>query len=96
LWDSLSAVYRQCAVSYTDLGSASQIVFPKKNTNQYPWILAKRTNPIERFNNTMRQRISHLVRKTLSFYEKLSNPSIGAIWYFIHEYNARLSVEQKT
>ncbi|MCW5213067.1 IS1 family transposase, partial [Desulfobulbus sp. TB] len=36
------------------------------------------TNHIERFNNTMRQRISHLVRKTLSFSKKIEN-HIGAI-----------------
>ncbi|MEH1876828.1 IS1 family transposase [Nostoc sp.] len=38
-------------------------------------------------NNTMRQRISRLVRKTLSFSKKLDN-HIGAIWYFIHHYNS--------
>jgi hypothetical protein len=48
-----------------------------------------KTNHIERFNNTMRQRISRLVRKTLSFSKKLEN-HIGAIWYFIHHYNASL------
>ena len=45
------------------------------------------TNRIERFNCTMRQRISRLVRQTLSFSKKLSN-HIGAIFYFIHHYNA--------
>jgi IS1 family transposase len=49
-----------------------------------------KTNDIERFNNTMRQRISRLVRETLSFSKKLEN-HIGAIWYFIHHYNASLS-----
>jgi hypothetical protein len=39
----------------------------------------------------MRQRISRLVRKTLSFSKKLEN-HIGAIWYFIHHYNASLSM----
>jgi len=45
-----------------------------------------KTNHIERFNNTLRQRVSRLVRKTLSFSKKLDN-HIGAIWYFIHHYN---------
>ncbi|MDM8568768.1 IS1 family transposase, partial [Thiotrichales bacterium HSG1] len=45
------------------------------------------TNRIERFNCTMRQRISRLVRKTFS--KKLSN-HVGAIWYFIHHYNANI------
>lgn len=91
LWDSLPAVYRQCAVSYTDFWSAYQRVFPK-NKHQSVGKETGKTSFIERFNNTMRQRISRLVRKTLSFSKKLSN-HIGAIWYFIHEYNACLSIE---
>ena len=90
LWDSLPPVYRQCAVSYTDFWSAYGTVFPQKRHKA----VGKETgltNYIERFNNTMRQRISRLVRKTLSFSKKLSN-HIGAIWYFIHEYNASLSI----
>ena len=39
------------------------------------------TNHIERFNNTMRQRVSRLVRNTLSFSKKLEN-HVGAIWFF--------------
>ena len=91
LWDSLPAVYRQCAVSYTDFWTAYGIVFPQKR----PRAVGKdtgQTNYIERFNNTMRQRISRLGRKTLSFSKILSN-HIGAIWYFIHEYNATLFVK---
>jgi len=40
-------------------------------------------------NCTLRQRVSRLVRKTLSFSKKLEN-HIGAIFYFIHHYNATL------
>jgi insertion element IS1 protein InsB len=90
LWDSLPAVYRQCAVSYTDFWSAYGIVFPKKRHRAVGKDTGQ-TNYIERFNNTMRQRISRLGRKTLSFSKKLSN-HMGAIWYFIHEYNASLSL----
>lgn len=50
-----------------------------------------KTNAIERFNCTLRQRISRLVRKTLSFSKKLEN-HIGAIWYFIHHYNNLLRI----
>jgi transposase-like protein len=46
---------------------------------------------IERLNNTLRQRISRLVRKSLSFSKKVEN-HLGAIWYFIHDYNNKLSV----
>ena len=90
LWDSLPPVYRQCAVSCTDFWSAYGTVFPK-NRHQAVGKDTGKTNYIERFNNTMRQRISRLVRKTLSFSKKLSN-HIGAIWYFIHEYNASLAI----
>ena len=43
---------------------------------------ARKTNHIERFNNTLRQRVSRLVRETLSFSKKLAH-HIGAIKYFI-------------
>lgn len=42
-----------------------------------------RTSYIERLNNTLRQRVGRLVRKTLSFTKKLSN-HIGAVWDFVH------------
>lgn len=87
LWQSLPKVYRQCAVCYTDFWSAYAQVFPSKRHKA----VGKKTgltNHIERFNNTLRQRVSRLVRKTLSFSKKLEN-HIGAIWNFIHYYNER-------
>jgi insertion element IS1 protein InsB len=48
--------------------------------------LARKTNHVERFNNTLRQRVSRLVRETLSFSKKLAN-HIGVIKYFICHYN---------
>ena len=50
-----------------------------------------KTSYIERLNNTLRQRVSRLVRKTLSFSKSLEN-HIRAIWYFVHYYNASLLV----
>jgi insertion element IS1 protein InsB len=44
--------------------------------------LARKTNHIERFNNTLRQRVSRLVREALSFSKKLAN-HIGTIKLFI-------------
>ena len=67
------------------------IVLPKKRQRAVGKDTGQ-TNYIERFNNTMRQRISRLARKTLSFSKKLSN-HMGAIWYFIHSYNACLSIK---
>jgi len=89
LWDSLPAIYRQCAVAYTDFWDSYAVVFPAKRHRPVAKGSGK-TNHIERFNCTMRQRISRLVRKTLSFSKKLEN-HIGAIWYFIHHYNASLT-----
>ncbi len=40
------------------------------------------TNHIERFNCTMKQRVSRLVRNTLSFSKKVEN-HIGAIWNLV-------------
>ena len=88
LWASIPKVYRQCAVVYTDFWESYQQVIPAKRHKPVGKETGK-TNHIERFNNTMRQRISRLVRKTLSFSKKLEN-HIGAIWYFVHHYNASL------
>jgi len=88
LWDSLPGVYRQCAVCYTDFWSAYEEIFPSKR-HRAAGKETGETNRIERHNNTMRQRCSRLVRKTLSFSKKIEN-HIGAIWYFIHHYNASL------
>lgn len=90
LWNSLPPVYRQCAVCYTDFWDAYKTVIPFKRHKA----VGKETgltNHIERFNNTMRQRISRLVRYTLSFSKKIKN-HIGAIWNFIHHYNASLKL----
>lgn len=89
LWESLPAVYRQCAVSYTDFWEAYNMIFPSKRHKSVNKKSGK-TNKIERFNCTMRQRVSRLVRKALSFSKKIEN-HIGAIWYFVHHYNSLLA-----
>jgi len=88
LWYSLPPEYRQQAVCFTDFYQAYARVLPSKRHKAVGKETGK-TAHIERFNNTLRQRCSRLVRKTLSFSKKLSN-HIGAIWYFIHDYNARI------
>lgn len=79
---------QKCAVCYTDFWASYENVIPK-NRHRAVGEESGKPNHIERFNNTMRQRISRLVRETLSFSKKLEN-HIGAIWYFIHHYNASL------
>jgi IS1 family transposase len=90
LWASLPPVYRQCAVCYTDFWEAYAEVIPSKRHRPVGKETGK-TNRIERFNCTVRQRVSRLVRQALSFSKKLVN-HIGAIWYFVHDYNASLFI----
>src|SRR5215813_13461129 len=84
-WEKLPAEYREHAVFYTDHYAAYAGVIP---STQHRAIskLVRKTNHVERFNCTLRQRVSRLVRATLSFSKKLSN-HIGAIKYFICDYN---------
>lgn len=89
LWESLPSVYRQYAVAYTDFWVSYEKVIPRKRHRAVGKETGQ-TNHIERFNNTLRQRISRLVRKSLSFSKNVEN-HIGAIWYFIHDYNAQLA-----
>ncbi len=72
LWDSLPGVYRQCAVAYTDFWESYKTVIPSKRHRQVGQETGQ-TNHIERLNNTFRQRISRLVRQSLSFSKKMEN-----------------------
>ncbi len=90
LWQSMPPVYRQCALIYSDFWAAYEQVLPSQRHHAVGKETGK-TSYIERFNCTLRQRVSRRVRKTLSFSKKLDN-HIGAIWNFIHHYNASLPV----
>lgn len=92
LWQSLPGVYRQCAVVYTDHWEAYKAVLPS-NRHHAVGKETGLTSYIERFNNTLRQRVSRLVRKTLSFSKNLEN-HISAIWNFIHYYNEQIRLER--
>lgn len=48
--------------------------------------LARKTKHIERCTHTLRQRVSRLVRRALSFSKQLDN-HIGAIKYCLYNYN---------
>jgi len=88
LWADLPEIYQQSAFAYTDFWQAYKTVIPPKRHRA----VGKETgltNHIERLNNTFRPRVSRLVRQSLSFSKKLNN-HIGAVWYFIHGYNAEL------
>ncbi len=85
LWKSIPECYRNHATFYTDGWCAYKGVIPER---QHRVVSKQRriTNHIERFNCTLRQRVSRLVRQSLSFSKKLAN-HIGAIKYFICHYN---------
>ena len=67
-----------------------KVSFRPLNTISFPNKLEK--NSIERLNGTLRQRISRLVRATLSFSKKFTH-HIGAIHYFLRHYNLTLAAK---
>jgi insertion element IS1 protein InsB len=85
LWAKMPQAYRQHATFYTDQYVVYGKVMPAAQ-HQAISKLACKTNHIEQFNNTLRQRVSRLVRDALSFSKKLAN-HIGAIKLFICHYN---------
>lgn len=85
LWHRIPREYRTHATFSTDDWEAYKGVIPAAQHR----VCAKgsgRTNAVERFNCTLRQRVSRLVRDALSFSKSLTN-HIGAIKYFICHYN---------
>ena len=86
LWASIPQAYRQHATFYTDQYVVYAGVIPAAQHRAISK-LARKTNHIERFNNTLRQRVSRLAREAfLSFSKKLAH-HIGAIKLFICHYN---------
>ena len=85
LWAKVPGVYREQATFHTDQYEAYKGVIPAARHRAITK-KARKTNHIERFNNTLRQRVSRLVRDTLSFSKKLANHS-GAVKFFICHYN---------
>jgi insertion element IS1 protein InsB len=85
LWESIPEFFRQNAHFFSDYWQAYQTILdPEKH-----FAVGKNsglTAHIERFNGTMRQRVSRLVRKALSFSKSFEN-HLGAIKYFICQYN---------
>ena len=81
LWGKIPEAHRQHATFYTDQYVVYEGVMPAAQHRAISK-LARKSNHIERFNNTLRQRVSRLVREALSFSKKLAN-HIGAIKMFI-------------
>jgi insertion element IS1 protein InsB len=85
LWAKIPEAYRQHATFYINQYVVYEGVIPAAQHRAISK-LAHKTNHIKRFNNTLRQRVSRLVREALSFSKKLAN-HVGAIKLFICHYN---------
>ena len=71
LWNKLPAVYRQHATFYTDAYAPYGRIIPQAQ-HRVITKATRKTNSVERFNGTLRQRLSRLVRSTLSFSKNLA------------------------
>jgi len=81
LWAKIPGVYREQATFHTAQNDPYKRVIAA-DRHKAITKKARKTNHIERFNNTLRQRVSRRARETLSFSKKLLN-HIRAIKYSI-------------
>ena len=84
LWRSIPENYRQ-GIFYTDFWRAYQAVIPDEQ-HQTVGKETGLTAHVERFNNTIRQRLARFVRKTLSF-SKSEQMHLICLHLFLHRYN---------
>ena len=84
LWNNIPTKYQQ-GICYSDFWKAYQAVIPDEQ-HQAVNKQSGLTNHVERFNNTLRQRLSRLVRKTLSF-SKSEQMHLICLHLFLHRYN---------
>jgi insertion element IS1 protein InsB len=89
LWNKVPAVYKACQ-SYSDFWDAYQKVWPPETHHSVGKDTGE-TAHVERWNNTLRQRLARYVRKTLSFSKSDIYHWIVTAWFII-EYNLSLSL----
>jgi IS1 family transposase len=87
LWNAIPLIYRR-GICYSDFWSAYAAVIPD---DQHVAVgkEAGETAHIERWNNTLRQRLARFVRKTLSFSKSLAMHEL-CLRLFLHRYNMSL------
>ena len=83
-WERIPDAYRT-AQTYSDFWEAYRNVFPEE-THRSVGKEAGQTNHVERWNNTLRQRLARLVRRTLSFSKSDFFHEL-VIKLFIYRYN---------
>lgn len=87
LWQNIPKEMKDVCLVYSDDWDAYKGIIP---TEQHCCSRRKGdTNHVERMNNTIRQRVSRLVRKSLSFSKSMDN-HMGALKYFFCNYNLSL------
>ena len=89
LWNAIPEVY-QLGHCYSDFWAAYQSVIPEEQHTA----VGKETGEtahVERWNNTLRQRLGRFVRKTLSF-SKVTLMHIVCLNLFLHRYNVERAV----
>lgn len=93
LWERIPERYKKC-VCYTDFWAAYAQVLP---TEQHcaTGKGAGQTCHIERFNNTLRQRLGRFVRRTLSF-SKTDQMHENCLRLFLHEHNKQRLTKRLT
>ncbi len=87
LWESIPAVYR-CGHCFSDFWEAYSLVIP----SQQHTASGKQTGftaHVERWNNTLRQRLGRFVRKSLSFSKSEVMHEL-CLRLFLHDYNLSL------
>ena len=84
LWNAIPAAYRS-GHCFTDFWAAYQAVIPEE---QHTPVGKKsgQTAHVERWNNTLRQRLARFVRKTLSFSKSVVLHE-ACLLLFLHRYN---------
>jgi insertion element IS1 protein InsB len=84
LWKNVPELYKQ-GIIFTDFWEAYQAVLPQ-NQHQAVGKDSGLTAHVERFNNTLRQRLARFVRKTLSF-SKSDYMHLISLHAFLVRYN---------
>ncbi len=89
LWKQIPAAFRQ-AHCFSDFWEAYQLVIPPEQ-HTAGGKESGETAHVERWNNTLRQRLARFVRKTLSFSKSDVMHEI-CLFLFLHRYNNELAL----
>lgn len=89
LWEALPAVYHS-AHCFTDFGEAYSLVIPQEQHTACGKGTGE-TSHVERWHNTLRQRLGRFTRKSLSFSKSWSMHE-ACLRLFLHRYNLDRSI----